>query len=331
MKRKLVAILAVIAVVLSVGLVPTVSVGADPDPGLGLVGLWRFDGNANDSSGIIPPNNGTVYGGAGYTTGKFNQGINLDGTDDYVEIPDSPSLDITDKLTIDTWVKLDSFFSPYTCIVTKTALGQGSYSLLVVGEPNSPLYRKALFVVYKDGDSTLLSSQPGNTSLSLGQWYHIAATYEYQGDGSSVMKLFINGVLDSPSKTDAVGPIFSGSSPLRIGAAQLSPTYYDGTIDEVRIYNTALSPQAIALHAAGCYEPNGRILGQVRVGGAGVGNIQLLAFDATTGQYLTATNTNAMGNYAFNLPAGGYKVQARPSWSGLPYVNEYYNNVYQAV
>jgi hypothetical protein len=305
MKRKLVAMLLVLAVVLNLGLVPTVSVGADS--GLGLVGLWHFDGNTSDSSGVMPPNNGVPSGGPGYTTGKFNQGINLDGIDDYVEIPDSSSLDITNNLTIEAWVYLDKLTAPYTCIVTKTAPSQARYSF-VVGGQNSGFNGRVAFFVSKDG-SPNYSAQYSNTILNLGQWYHIAGTYEFQGDGSSVMKVFVNGALDSTPNPLAVGPIFSGSSPLRIGARITVPICsVDGIIDEVRIYNTALSSQVIALHYAGCYEPNGRIEGQVKAGGTGISNVQVNATDTTTNQFVAGVRSIADGTYTINLPAGSYLV-----------------------
>jgi len=110
MKKKLGAIILVVALVLSLGLMPAASVGASPGPGI--VGLWHLDGNANDSSGN--GNDGTLMGGATYGTGMFGQAVSLDGSDDYVSVPDSTSLDITSAITVEGWIKLASFSQPST-------------------------------------------------------------------------------------------------------------------------------------------------------------------------------------------------------------------------
>jgi len=72
-----------------------------------LVGLWHFDEGsgttATDSS--ESGNTGTLINGPVWTTGKVGGALSFDGTDDYVSVPDSDSLDITNQLTIDLWVK----------------------------------------------------------------------------------------------------------------------------------------------------------------------------------------------------------------------------------
>ena len=70
-----------------------------------LVAYLPFDGDTDDLSGN--GNDGTIYNGASYVSGKINQGLSFDGIDDYVSIPHSTSLDITDKITLEAWVNID--------------------------------------------------------------------------------------------------------------------------------------------------------------------------------------------------------------------------------
>jgi len=76
--------------------------GPSPD----LVGLWHFDGNAGDSSGVIPPNNGIVYGAKIYEDpGLMGKALSFNGMNDYVLVPDHSTLDITGAITIEAWIK----------------------------------------------------------------------------------------------------------------------------------------------------------------------------------------------------------------------------------
>ena len=68
----------------------------------GLVALWSGEGNANDSMGN---NNGILKGGVGFGPGKFGQAFLFNGASSYAEVPDSPSLRLTNELTIEFWFK----------------------------------------------------------------------------------------------------------------------------------------------------------------------------------------------------------------------------------
>ncbi len=237
MKKLLIALL---ALVLAIGLFLPAATPAAADSLRPLVGMWRFNGNAGDASGYS--NNGTLknFGPTPppyWVAGKFSQALNFDGVNDYVQVPDNPSLDITNNLTIEAWVKLDSFSSTRSYIVSKDSGSPGgrSYALFVEGGFGTP-GRVGLRVFKAGGSSTHL----GNTILNPGDWYHVAATYQYIADGSSVMNIFVNGVRDSDPMTTAVGPIYSGTSPLYVGASPLAAPvgFFDGLIDEVRIWST---------------------------------------------------------------------------------------------
>jgi len=206
----------------------------------GLVGLWHFSDNAFDSSGN--ENDGTIFGGATYVDNPtMGKALSFDGDSDYVEVADSAILDITGDLTIEAWVKFDSFASPHSFVVGKDTIGQRSYGLFVDGGYYSKT-GKVGFIVFSASSYTI---HWGDTVLNPGQWYHIAGTYDYVTNGTSVMEVYVNGYSDSTATLNAVGPIYSGSANLQIGARGYPPDYWrcfvDGVIDEVRIWDVALS------------------------------------------------------------------------------------------
>jgi hypothetical protein len=195
-----------------------------------LVGLWHFSGNALDSSGNN--NLGAVYGEAFYVDHPtMGQALSFDGDGDYVEVADSAILDITSDLTIEAWVKFDSFTSPHSFVVGKDTIGQRSYGLFVDGGYYSKT-GKVGFIVFSASSYTI---HWGDTALNIGQWYHIAGTYDYVANGTSVMEVYVNGNSDSTATTNAVGPY--------------PPDYWrcfvDGLIDEVRIWKVALPQEQL--------------------------------------------------------------------------------------
>lgn len=220
----------------------------------GLVGLWHFEeesgGIASDSSGN--GNKGTLNPSGSEPTwniGKFGKALYFDGKDDYVEVPDNTSLDITDDLTIEAWVKFDGFTKPHSFIVGKDARGERSYGLVVdggyYGAANTG---KAGFIVFSKTSYTLIW---GTTTLSTGQWYHIAGTYKYVSNGRSVINVYVNGKLES-TVPNAVGPIYAGSAKVQIGARQYSGywrSFLNGAIDEVRVWSRTLDAEEVMANA----------------------------------------------------------------------------------
>ena len=83
-----------------VGLGPWASKGKVPPPGL--VSWWRGEGDASDAAGA---NTGVVEGGVAFVAGEVGQAFSFDGRNSYVEVPDAPSLRLTNELTIEFWVK----------------------------------------------------------------------------------------------------------------------------------------------------------------------------------------------------------------------------------
>lgn len=164
-----------------------------------------------------------------WTSGKIGTALNFDGVDDYVEVPDSSSLNINGELSFDAWI--NPTVSKQQLILSKlTASPYYGYEF--------QLSSGNKFQFYLGG-----TSQPvvwwGNQVVPLSIWTHVAVTY----DGSKV-KVYING--DFKEEFDVTGNIGSSSGEaLRLGVWRDLSRYFNGIIDEAKIWNIALTADQV--------------------------------------------------------------------------------------
>jgi len=204
----------------------------------GIVGFWHFDepqwtgatGEVRDETGV---NHGTAHGGVTTTSdAKYGRAGLFDGEDDYVEVPDSDSLDITDAITIEAWINPQLQNSSGLSLKQIAGI-RGQYAFYI-NRSDLVLH----FYTYPSGSTNGLSS---TISLTKGKFYHVVATLDENGK-----KLYINGELDNSN--DVAG---TQSRPYSFGIGG-DPSYtpsreFNGIIDELRIYNRALSPTEIQI------------------------------------------------------------------------------------
>jgi hypothetical protein len=204
-------------------------------PPANMVSWWPGDGNANDIQG---GNNGTPVNGATFAPGKVGQSFSFDGVDDFVTVQNQPSLNLTQALTIDAWVK-PSVANQYGGIVEKTVNDHVNTQYMMDLEGGVVFFR---LIVVPGVDHRTVHS---NSAIPINQWTHVAGTWD-----GAVMKMFINGV--QQTETVAVTPpINSGAGPTRIGSLGDNVYRFTGLIDEVEIFNRALSAEeVIALYVA---------------------------------------------------------------------------------
>jgi hypothetical protein len=209
-------------------------------PPLGLVGWWNGDSNANDSVG---GNNGTLQNGASFAVGEVHQAFSFNGVNQFVQIPDAPALDPVNSLTVEAWVYLTGNPSiDVATIVTKQGTVIASdiqYQLESYIVSGRLTFRCTVYL------PTGYAWVNGNTNVQLNTWYHVAMTYD-----NSTLKLYVDGALDG--SVPATGPIAPTTEPLRIGGAGSGPWFFDGRVDEVSLYDRALSAVEIqAIYNAG--------------------------------------------------------------------------------
>ena len=186
------------------------------------VSRWAADGNALDS---VDSNNGTLINGVTFGTGQFGQAFSLNGTNQYVDIPDSNSLDITNALTISAWINPTTVTS--SRIVDKITMGvTDGYLLDILGG--------SLRMI---AGSRLLS---GGT-VATNTFQNVAGVYDGQ-----FMRLYINGVQVASNDFGSIAPIPTNNRSLKIGVDSTgNGNLFSGLIDEVNIFNRALSASEI--------------------------------------------------------------------------------------
>jgi len=188
------------------------------EPPPGLVGWWPGDGNAFD---IIGTNNGTLMNGATFAPGKVDEAFSFDGVDDVVWAPGT-NIDDLQQLTIDAWVKLDSL--PYGQIERFVTLA-GEKAVLRYDGGNGP--RQLHFYMKIDG---WLRGIRVNNVLETGVFHHVAGTYD-----GSIMRLYLDGV--EVGNLMVSGTVGAGTGVIL--SSDEEPL--DGLLDEIEIYNRALS------------------------------------------------------------------------------------------
>ncbi len=194
-----------------------------------LVAAYAFDEGSGttvaDSSGN--GNNGTVANGTWTANGKFGPALVFNGTSTRVTVPDSASLDLASGMTLEAWINPANNSPAWRDVIYKP---DDTYFLEGVTPDGTP----GVGATLNTGHITV----SGSTSAPVGAWTFLAATY----DGTSI-RLYVNG--DQVSSTPATGSIKASSSALQIGGDSLYGQFFNGMIDEARIYDTALTTAQI--------------------------------------------------------------------------------------
>jgi hypothetical protein len=205
------------------------AVVAAQSPAPGLVAAYGFEETGGttvaDSSGR--GNNGTTSG-VTRTSGKFGSALSFDGSSSMVSIPDSASLHLTRAMTLEAWVK-PADLSRWATVVLKERTGGMLYSLYAGDRNGRPV-----------GQLWTGSEQnaQGAAKLPLNIWTHLATTW----DGAT-LRLYVNGT--QAGSIAVSGTLGASSGPLRIGGNSIWPEFFKGLIDEVRVYDRALSSSEV--------------------------------------------------------------------------------------
>ena len=196
----------------------------------GLMAAFAFDEAAgttvNDASGR---NHAGMISGATWAAGRYGLALAFDGVDDSVSIADSPDLDLTTGMTLEAWI-YPTAYNGWEQILLKEASGVEAYALYGRSGAAGPTGSIA-----RNGAATLVSTP---TNLPLSSWSHVASTY----DGAA-LRLYVNGAL--VSSVAISGPIDVSAGPLKIGGNSIFAEWFNGRIDDVRVYNRALTQAEI--------------------------------------------------------------------------------------
>jgi len=215
--------------------------------GAELVAWWRLDEGsgttASDSSGN--GNDATFEGSPTWVDdGKLGKAVRFNGSSDYLAAPDSETLDINgDQLTMAAWINGEDWPAANHVIRKVADTGTGSIYILRVQPDTVRVYLNT------SAGETLVQ---GTTVLARNEWIHVALTY----DGAQA-RIYVDGQLDVAM--DVSGELTQSDNELRIGRGEPAG-YFMGMIDDVRVYNHALTEDEIlaAMEGGGATYPSAR-------------------------------------------------------------------------
>jgi hypothetical protein len=200
----------------------------------GLVAYYMFNGNANDESGN--KNNGKIAGATFIAdkSGKPDKALYFDGMDNYVEIPGTPTINITGSLTVSCWIYPHSVENYVAWVAKTNNNGTTSQWRFGFGDSGTEIWGLTFW------NSNWFGYNTNKKSIPLNTWSHVILVADQV---QHIAYLYLNGEL-----IDSIKDIkeFEGSNdPLFIGHQKDDYVFFDGLIDEVRIYNRTLSTDEV--------------------------------------------------------------------------------------
>jgi uncharacterized repeat protein (TIGR03803 family) len=285
-----------------------------------LVGWWRGEGNAFDSSGNN--NSGTIAGGVTYAAGEVGEAFQLDGIDGGIDAGNAPSLQVSSgDFTVGAWVNFDALTHPPGGNLNGAPQGDMSIvdRMAATGTvPNTDGWR----LIKQDdnhfwfgfgggaGINGLTGSSPttvmSQTTVTTGQWYYVVGVKNASG-----FALYVNGVLEASSP---LAPFTdTNSAHLLLGSSFQEGAHLNGFLDEAMLFNFALS--------------NSQIEGIYNEGLAGQSLLQIKTPSLAgwtvnqSGYSQTVTTTGGTGPPTFSLtgsPPPGLTLSSGGILSGTP-------------
>jgi hypothetical protein len=204
---------------------------ASGPPVTGLVAAYGFNEGAGptvaDASGN--GNTGTISGATWTPAGRYGAALSFNGTNNLVAIPGSASLNVSTAMTLSAWIQPTAAQSGWRTIMQREV---NAYFLNASNDTGA---------LRPSGGATFngaVNWVGGTTANPVSVWTHVALTYD-----GAILRLYVNGV--QAASLAQTGGIETPSTPLRIGGNVPYGEYFQGLIDEVRVYNRALSATEI--------------------------------------------------------------------------------------
>lgn len=192
----------------------------------GLVAAYGFNENTGTTTADASGNGhtGTIAGATWTTAGRNGNALSFNGTTSMVSVADTALLDVT-RVTLMAWVRPSALGNWNTAIMKETTNGL-AYALYAEDNVSRP----AAYINVGANDR----SSNGTAALVTNTWAHLAMTF----DGTAI-RVYVNGVL--VRTTNVSGSLITSNSPLRIGGNSIWGEFFAGVIDDVRVYNRALT------------------------------------------------------------------------------------------
>jgi len=320
------------------------TVSASPSNPSGLVGYWTFDegtGNlAYDVSGNN--NNGLLNNGPTWTTGRYGGALNFDGVDDFVQIATSPTLNLTSGMTIACWARVSGETGQYEVLVSHGFSYSGSnYLLEFLPDGLTPSFT-AFNADLQRRDAT------SGMQVPMDNWTFLVGVFD-----TNSVKLYVNTLLVAERSFSPAAPLNVAGKTITIGChlLQAERNWFNGTIDEVMLYDRALNPSEIMqlfltrpnvivfdksyCSASQSYVGNAQTVGFHAIwskNGSDISNCQITVNQTRDGIVENASTfvSNGSGWIMFNVVSdsvktNAWKIAGVDGW-GLTYYNQVANS-----
>lgn len=215
-----------------------------PTQNLGLVGYWTMDGGDISGTSLTDKsgngNTGTITG-AVKTIGKIGQALDFNGSSQNVNAGSSSSLNVTGNITITAWIKARSYGGGSKGRIVDRSANTSGYDFQI---ENSAVSNGLTFI--PDAANPVDNITSLANAVSLGKWYFVAVTYD-----TATAKIYVNGYLNNSKSLSRAIPSIA-SRDFYIGYRSDGIRSFNGSLDEVRVYNRVLSATEIGkLYNAG--------------------------------------------------------------------------------
>ena len=289
----------------------------------GLVGYWSFDGqyttttsgvNAGTKDVSNNGNWGVFNGGVNPVGGIVGQALSFDGVNDYVDAGNGASLDMTGDMTIEFWMNPNIWVAGGACRIIDSSDGGWSKGWLV-GQDGGP----RLFYITAQAGGVKQQSFANPTAITAGVWQHVVIIRS-----GATATFYVNGVNQTQSSATHIDPDPATGTNTRIGTG-IDNWPFNGSLDEVRIYNRVLSIDEIKQH----YEQTRRNLDVNQPSGAPP--VGWWKMDEGTGQtvrdYSGNNNNGTVINSGYGATSTDGKIGKALSFDG---VDDYVNIPYKS-
>ncbi len=182
-------------------------------------------------------NNGTIYGASWTTNGKFGSALSFNGSSSYVSLGNPAALQLTGSMTLSAWVRIANYVTADNQIIAK-ADATGGWQLKATPDTGA-----RTFGVVVSPASGSKANRYSTARASTNKWIHVAGVYDAT---AKTMSMYVNGSLSNGGLQGVIpaSQWNNANQPVTIGR-RTGGSYFNGIIDEARVYNRALSAAEI--------------------------------------------------------------------------------------
>ena len=199
----------------------------------GLIGHWKFDeGTGSTTKDASRHGHHGTISGAKWVEGKSGKALEFDGSGACVDVGNPPALQLTGAMTLCAWILVDDFQENGRIVCKQNGPGNRGWSI------NIERQKFACIQVPIDASTTIGAKTP---TLSEGRWYHVAGVYI---PGREI-RMYLDGELVDTLDQGVPPQQYNSPLPVRLGGRPAGGCFFDGKIDEIRVYDRALTSEEI--------------------------------------------------------------------------------------